>query len=260
MGIVSRLRSKSNHLFSPHPPTSFQRTPIYNRWKKPRILLYTDSRGINIPDHFDYKHYSTKLLAQYNVDAYLCPEKWTTILDFLNLWESSRKNKYDYIILHAGVVDTSPRQQKTLIETIYPQKKKVFDEVFGCALIQQYINSDLNCEYEGDKTINMYSLDMAEKFVIPRLIEIPNLIWIGINKVDVLWRGNYWKDRPNNIRLIEEYSRLFSNNLPSTIDLLNLWGLEDIHNYTFDNIHPNKQGSDFIFRELAKGLSSNRTK
>lgn len=260
MKIVHRLRSEYNRLFSPHHQASYQRTPIYNRWKKPRILLYADSRGINIPDHYDYKHYSTRLIAQHNVYAHLCPEKWTTILDFLQFWGYSSGKKYDYVVLHAGVVDASPRQQKTMLGTIYPEKKRIFDEVFSCSLIQQYLHTDLNCEYEEDKTINMYSLDMAEKYVIPRLLEIPNLIWIGINKVDMLWRGNYWKDRPQNIRIIEDYSRLFARSLPSTIDLLNLWRLEEIRDYTFDNIHPNKQGSDFIYQELIKQFLSTRTK
>ena len=121
-------------------------------------------------------------------------------------------------------------------------------------LIQEYLHTNLNCDYEEDKTINMYSLEMAYKFVIPRLLDIPNLIWIGINKIDVSWRGNYWKDRPKNIRIVEDYSRLFAKNLPCTLDLLHFWPVEEIRDYTFDNIHPNKQGSDFIFYQLQQIL------
>ena len=85
------------------------------------------------------------------------------------------------------------------------------------------MHTNLNCDYEEDKTINMYSLEMAYKFVIPRLLDIPNLIWIGMNKIDVSWRGNYWKDRRKNIRIVEDYSRLFAKNFPCTLDLLHFW-------------------------------------
>lgn len=218
------------------------------------MLLYVDSRGTNIPNHYEYKHYDSKLLKSVNVDAYLCPEKWTTILDFLLMWEKNKFKKFDFVILHAGVVDASPRPQKIMLETIYPEKERFFNEIFGKSLIQQYLHTDLNCEYEGDKTINMYSLEMCEKFLIPRLFDVPNLIWVGINKVDPSWHGNYWKERPRNIHIIESYSRLIANKLPNVIDLLNLWQISEIRENTFDNIHPNKKGSDFIFNEIMSHL------
>ncbi len=221
----------------------------------PRILLYTDSRGNHIPGHTNYPHYGDRLSRKYQVDAYLCPQKWTTILDFLKLYQSLKSTScYDAIILHVGVVDASPRPQKIMVNTIYPDKKSIFDEVFGEQKILSYINSDLQCDYEGDKTINMYSIQMAKESIITRLLEIPNLIWIGANMIDTSWRGNYWKDRPANIQLIEEYSRIFTDILPMTINLLDLWSLEDVRIYTFDNIHPNKKGSDFIYRKLEELL------
>ncbi len=245
------MRDLITHWLTPQVEATYQRSSLFTRiLSAKRILLYTDSRGINLPEHFYYKHYSTRLINLYNVEAYLCPEKWTTILDFLKLWKNVNHANYDYVVLHTGVVDASPRHQKILINEIYPDKKVMFDDVFGESNISKFHKTDLGCDYEGDKTINMYSLEMARKHLIPRLLEIPKLIWIGTNKIDTAWRGNYWKDRPKNIRLVEDYSRLFSDSLPNVVNLLDLWSLEDVHNYTFDNIHPNKVGSDIIFSVL----------
>lgn len=218
-----------------------------------RILLYTDSRGDNLPDHIDYQHYGERLAEWHSIDAYLCPEKWTTVIDFLELYEHLDTKAYDLIILHAGAVDASPRSQTIMLEQIYPPKKRMFDKVFGESNIQAYLKSDLNCEFEGDKTINMYSPRMAARDLLPRLRQIPNLIWVGANRIVPNWRGNYWRDRPANIQIIEEYSKLFRDELPQTVDLLE-WSLEDVQRFTFDNIHPNKDGSDYILREILEKI------
>ena len=180
------------------------------------------------------------------------PEKWTTIPDFIKLYRQISHRKYDCIILHAGAVDAAPRHQKTILNTIYPQKKDILDAIFGEEDIQAYYRSDLGCEYEGDKTINMYSLDMAKEKLLPLLRQIPHLIWISSNRIVPGWRGNYWKDRPENINIIEEYSRLFSQELNHQVEIIDLmdWSNNEVQNYTFDNIHPNEKGSDYIFDHL----------
>ena len=254
--------TKKAHNLLPHTHTStvnapYQRSSFFTRIRsRKRILIYTDSRGINLPGYFYYTHYSTKLLNQFDVEAYLCPEKWTTILDFLKLWKNINSANYDFVILHAGAVDAAPRHQKILLNEIYPNKKEMFNEIFGESNILNYIKTDLKCDYEGEKTINMYSLEMAHKYLLPRLLEIPRLIWIGANKIDTTWRGNYWKDRPRNITLIEKYSRLFADRLPYVVNLLDLWSLNDVRTYTFDNIHPNNDGSDIIYNALEHLLNT----
>jgi hypothetical protein len=227
---------------------SLIRRPYYKFTAK-RILLYTDSRGEYIPDFYDYKNYSTRLSEYYYVDAYLCPEKWTTTLDFIELCKHVPLHDYDAIILHTGIVDVSPRHQTVAKQNIYEQKMEIFDEVFGHQQIQAYLNSDLGCSYEGDKTINMYSIEMARQHLIPRLKSIPNLIWIGINRIVPAWRGNYWKDRPANMHIVEDYARLFATELDRTIDLM-IWDYDQIKNNTFDNIHLNKFGNDYVFEHL----------
>ncbi len=206
---------------------------------KKRILLYVDSRGKNISGHNDYEHYTARLAETFDVDMYLCPEKWTATLDFLTLCRYIRLEDYDAVVLHTGIVDVSPRHQRIAIERIYAQKQDIFDEVFGESQIRQYLYTDLNCEYEGDKTINLYSLEMAKRCLLPRLKKIPHLIWIGINRLVPGWNGNYWKPRPANISVIEEYSALFAAELDHVVDLM-VWDFDDVMRYTFDNMHTNK--------------------
>ncbi|MFC1777656.1 hypothetical protein ACFL3I_09990 [Pseudomonadota bacterium] len=218
-----------------------------------KILLYTDSRGDNIHNHRNYRHYGARLAAKYYVEANLCPVKWTTTLDFLDFVKNVDLSQFDFVILHTGVVDNSPRHQKVVLEKIYPSKKDIFDEVFGEENIREYLNSDLGCDYEGDKTINLYSMQMAKECLIPRLAEIPNLIFINTNEIVNGWNGNYWKDRPGNISITEDYSRLFSESLENVIDLLE-WSATDVKKYTFDNMHPNKSGSDYIFESIEERM------
>jgi len=221
---------------------------------KKHILIYTDSRGNNIPNEYGYKHYSTRLSNRFYVDAFLCPEKWTTIPDFLKLYKKLAAQNYDYVILHAGVVDASPRPRRSVQEIIYPEKKDILDELFGADKIQAYHNSDLNCDYEGDKTINLYSLEMARHSILPRLKQIPNLIWVSSNRIVPGWRGNYWKDRPANIAILDDYARLFVEELDRVVNLT-AWSLKDVQRYTFDNIHPNQAGSDYIFARLIEYIN-----
>jgi len=219
-----------------------------------RILLYTDSRGKNIRGHCDYKHYGARLAEQFDVDMYLCPEKWTTTLDFLTLCQHIRLEDYDAVILHTGIVDASPRHQRVAIEQIYSTKKAHFDELFGERRIQEYLNTDLGCEYEGDKTINLYSLDMAKHCLLPLLKRIPRLIWIGGNRIVPGWRGNYWKERPANISLVEQYFTLFASKLDHVVNLM-AWNYDEVRQHTFDNMHPNKTGSDYIYERLLQQIN-----
>jgi len=231
--------------------------PVQNNFNinqnRKRILLYTDSRGNYIKGHCNYKHYGKRLAEHFDVDMYLCPEKWTTTLDFLELCKRIRLEDYDAIVLHTAIVDASPRHQKIALEKIYPPKKAIFDEVFGEQRIWQHLNTDLGCEYEGDKTINLYSLDMAKEYLLPALKKIPNLIWIGGNRIVPGWRGNYWKERPANISFIEMYFNLFASELEHVVDLMG-WSYDEIKRYTFDNMHPNKEGSDYIYEQLLQKI------
>lgn len=219
-----------------------------------KLLIYTDSRGNNLTKHDDYLHYPELLNIFFNTDKHLCPEKWTTTLDFLDFWQKQgQKEKYDFVLLHTGIVDYSPRHQTIAKEKIYKDKKDIFDNVFGKQIIKEYLDSDFKVEYEGDKTINLYSTDMAKKYLLPELKKIKNLIWISNNIVLPDWNGNYWKERPRNMNIVDSYADLFSDSLDNVVDLRS-WNEKDVKKYTFDNIHLNKLGSDIVFAEVVKKI------
>ena len=247
---------------------------------KYKILIFTDSRGQHVPNGSDHKIFTELLAENPNIDAdmFLCPMKWTTTLDFFYTFKNDELKKYDYIILYTGIVEWSPRPAKSVINDIYNNqseenlsaidlntnvykskvvnnKKKIFDNVFGISQINKYLKNNLEVNYEGDKTNNMYSLEMAKNKLIPLLVKIPNLIFINSNKFVPNWEGDYKRGRPKNINFTEKYSELFANQLKNAgkivVDLLK-WDYEEVQKYTCDNLHLSEKGSNFIHDELIK--------
>jgi len=242
--------------------------------KKFKILIYTDSRGQHVPKGDNHVIYGKRIARdkRFEVTLCLCKMKWTTTLDFLEYLKAENIKSYDYdlIVLHTGIVEHSPRHKQTALNSIYEnkeygkydyqdfkkrnggiinEKKEIFDEIFGEENMKKYLESDLGVDYEGDKTINMYSLDMLKNFLLPRLKKIPNLIWISSNKIVPSWNGNYFKERPDNIKLIEKYSELMAQELPWVLDL-NKWSFEEVKKYTCDNMHLSKEGNEYIYDKL----------
>ncbi len=196
--------------------------------------------------------YPGSLIRRYYVDPFLCPEKHTTIMDFLKTYENSQ-NHYDIIIAHVGIVDFSPRHQSTALNEIYKIKKDWYDRIFGEANMLEYLNSNLGIKYEGDNTINMFSLQMAENRLIPYLNNIPNLIFIGCNNFVKGWQGNYFKPRPENISLVDDYSRLFCSNLHNAIDLSD-WSDTEVKLYTYDNLHLTPEGGGILLSRIVEKI------
>jgi glycosyltransferase involved in cell wall biosynthesis len=220
--------------------------------KKPKIFLYTDSRGQKIENKY-LKHqgvfplYALPLLTHYQIEYHTCEETHTTFLDFLRVYEASKKD-YDIVIAHIGIVDFSPRPASG-VQAIYELKKEWFDKIFGVSNMESHILNPMETTYEGECTNNLYSLQMAEKHLIPVLKAIPNLIWISSNHFVPGWRGNYFKERPSNIAITEDYAQRFAELLPNVINLLN-WQIDDIKTYTCDNIHLSKAGFKQISIQL----------
>ena len=86
--------------------------------------------------------------------------------------------EYDHIILFTGIVEWSPRPQKSAKNDLYNNintsnennsglntrdyskkvvnnKKRAFERVFGKGNILPYLNKAFDVEYEGQPTINM---------------------------------------------------------------------------------------------------------
>lgn len=240
---------------------------------KKRVLVFTDSRGQHKPAGGEYPIFGERLAAdpRCDVDLFLCPMKWTTTLDFLASFSPERLRSYDHIVLYTGIVDWSPRRCSSAMVDLYDNKstvnaenlalntrdytkkvvnnkKRIFDEVFGAGAMAEHFRQPLETEFEGEKTANMYSLEMARASLLPRLNEIPNLIFVSANRFVKGWNGDYRRQRPANITLTHAYSDLFSEGLKAAkvIDLRG-WSDEEVKQYTCDNIHLTQRGSDLVY-------------
>jgi glycosyltransferase involved in cell wall biosynthesis len=247
-----------------------------------KILIFTDSRGQHKPKGSTHEMFPYRIAKEpgFEVELYLCPFKWTTTLDFLATFTRERLLCYDAIILYTGIVDWSPRpegsarndlydsqavanEENLLLNTdnygqkILNNKKVIFDQVFGEASVNRHLSEPFEQNYEGSRTVNMYSLEMAEASLIPRLVALPNLLFINSNRFCTDWNGDYWKARPSNIRLTEAYSELFARSLPrnQVIDLLE-WQESDVRRFTCDNLHLSESGNDYIYEQIMQRLKN----
>lgn len=246
------------------------------KFNKFKILIYTDSRGEHVPNGSNHTIYTKRLKnnSRLDVTLFLCPMKWTTTLDFLEMVNEKNIDlgNYDMVILHTGIVEHSPRHKTNAVNRLYNNKlpkhnynvdfnkqkgksenskKEIFDKIFGEQTMQNFMDTDLGVKYENDDTLNMYNLNMAKQKLIPVLKKIPNLLWISANNIVKGWRGNYFRERPKNIDLIEDYSKLFVKYLPKTLNL-HKWSDEEVKKYTCDNMHLSSEGSDYIYSCLMK--------
>jgi hypothetical protein len=255
--------------------------------RKPRILLFTDSRGELKPTFRDKLIFPEKVKAELEtrgtkVDLILCPFKWTSTIDFIELVETGQLNidRHDRIVLYTGVVDWSPRpvssyracmkgttkaplDLKTLKRTKRPprlanQKMAFFRQFFGTRAYNAHARSTFNVEYRGEPTTNLYSLQMLETRVIPYLQGLgERLIFINSNRLVPGWEGDYIAKnpdgRPKNIRVLEEYAEKMSEAF-DCIDLLK-WSERQVKKLTVDNMHLTHAGSEWIYERLMNRLS-----
>jgi hypothetical protein len=246
---------------------------------KYKILLFTDSRGWHKPKGSKHLIYGEKLRKddRLSVTAFYCPFKWTTILDFLLLKQSIDFNSFDKIILHAGIVDHSPRRVSNAYKDLYAPdsdkcnysldgvlnktgskdkivnyKKEIFDETFGSQSMQTHFHNPFKINYEGENTINMYTEAMLEESLVPVLKKFKNLIFINSNRICNGWNGDYPRLRPENMDIIEGYSSILSKHV-DTINLLQ-WDLKEVKKNTCDNLHLTSSGSEWIYNRILEQL------
>jgi len=246
-----------------------------------KILLLTDSRGVHKPAGSTHVVYSERLakVPGLSVTAYLCPYQWTTIPDLLAIIERHGAANYDYVVLHAGIVDHSPRPLRQMLDKLYDpsettpeaeaealleqrkfgakkivnRKKPVLDALFGEAAMREHLTRPFEVEYEGERTVNLYSMEMLEASLLPRLAAIPNLVYVSSNDIVPGWNGDFPRQRPANIAVIEAYSRALSKALPNAINL-HQWTQDQVREYTCDNMHLTAAGSDWIFRAVLEAV------
>ena len=109
-------------------------------FRKVRILIYTDRRGVDIIKDRSYKNYIERLGEEFEVRKMICPRKWTTIIDFLEYYDSINRNDYDLIVLHVGIVDFSPRRSCE-VKKIYKMKKYA-NIIFPKSEIKKYLKNN----------------------------------------------------------------------------------------------------------------------
>jgi|GEM_PF-2117325 len=230
------------------------------RWKNfinksgKKIFFYTDSRGHDVLGHFKRfarGSYVEHFFKEYNVTYYICPEKYTMIVDFLVLAEKIDLSQYDYVVLHCGVVDFSPRPLSN-IENVKASKDGVgyFDFLFKAN--SEYYAHPTDVEYYNEKTINLYSPAFLRTEVIPKLKKIKNLVWVNSNHFVSGWEGNFKKGRPANInQLVADFDNILVEELPNVVNIKD-WSDEEVKKFTIDNIHFTKQG----FKELYKRINA----
>jgi hypothetical protein len=226
-----------------------------------RILIYTDSRGYEISSIFTRKSYRKsfiqELIKKYNCDVFICPEKHTTFYDFFETHENFKKNKYDFVVCLIGVVDFSPRPLSQ-IEPILKLKKYKISNNFTFSDDLKKLTTQHDAFYNGETTSSLVGLKLVPK-IVNKLNSINNLIWISCNPIDLNWRGNYFRDRPENINYVNEVSKSLisheKNNNFHVIDHTN-WNLEEVRKYTCDNIHYSKDGMRLIKKSIIKHINN----
>lgn len=251
------------------------------KYKKNKILIFTDSRGEYKASFNDKKIFTEKLkeyFTNFNVscDLMLCPFSWTSTLEFIECIENKiiNKDNYDFIILYTGVVEYSPRPISNynkayneynnditfdrLVDRdrkygkIFNNKEKIAKKIFTEQMINN--NVEMNTIYENEKTKSLISLEMNEKVIISYLQKLGNkLIYINSNKIVSGWEGNYLNvnpnGRPKNINIIEDFSKQSIGKFENYINLLE-WNDDEIKNYTIDNMHLTYEGSEYIYNKI----------
>ncbi|WP_335918100.1 hypothetical protein [Shewanella algae] len=221
-------------------------------FNRKKVLVYTDSRGFKVEELFHnrnpFSSYVGKLILDYNVTFRLMPFKHTTIVDFIfdfdNKWSGS---EFDFVILHCGIVDFSPRTKSSVpfiqqrkISKIPPEFHELFKS-FPC----------YDVEYKNELTASLYSKDFLKDFIIPKLTSINGLIFIEPNRICNDWNGSYPNSRPDNMNLIFEYVKLISDKVDNVIPL-SLLDENEVRNITTDNVHYNNYGFDYIYDSVKR--------
>lgn len=220
-----------------------------------RVLIYTDSRGFEVTKAWNRKNpmssYIRKFQLHYSCDVQLCPRKFTSLLDFLEFWETRVNCDYEYVILHCGIVDFAPRPMNSYSE-MYSSKIKLIER-YNLAGVLANDQAAEGQRYCGELTRAFLTEEAVQSVIIPKLVSVPGLIYVGINRVLSDWDGMYWRKRPGNINDQLILSRKLETQLPMSIDLSD-WSDIEIRRFTSDNVHLNQLGFNYVYRQIGKQI------
>jgi hypothetical protein len=249
--------------------------------KPRRLCVYTDSRGFHKHKGFTGSMFWEKLAGQYQVDSFVQPFKWTTLLDFIGLLADGviDPDNYDFIIVWAGIVDFSPRPNSQLFNglctpgkpslmhiapgKIYSYARRVNDK----SRYVEYLTGDMTtCTkwhkeegfdvfFSGERTSNLYPPEVAA-IAGEYLSRIDKLIFIDSCQILPDWDGDFSKGRPRNINaVLRHYDEILTAKLAHKI-LLSRWSPEEVKRFTIDNLHLTQEGSDELYQQLTKKVES----
>ncbi len=230
---------------------------FYKLWnfRKPRLFIFTDSRGFEISKISNRKSpfasYLLYFIKRYNCDVFICPQKHTTIFDFLYTYLKFQHKGYKYTIAHIGVVDFSPRPETT-IQGILRLKRIKITTCFGQDFYDRSLRTKRYKEtYNGEHTAAILPEEQLNE-IAESFNKIPQLIWITCNPIDLNWAGNYKRERPANINMVNEKSIRLKQLLSPEIDIVDFtsFTLDEVRKYTCDNIHMSAEGMMLIEKEL----------
>lgn len=225
---------------------------------RPRVLIYTDSRGFDVSHWYARKNafgsYVSTLARTYAVTAHICPHQHTTLLDFL-VDCRHRIEGHHAIVLHTGIVDFSPRSAGSA-ERLRQRKSQHVQTLFDTRAARAFRGRSYDTRYGGAKTESLYDLTFFEEWLIPaiRALAIP-VVWIGVNPVVPLWRGNYFRDRPANMNVILDYQDVIDRLLPEA-SLPLIWDEATVKTHTVDNVHLSAIGMDLVGFRVGEWLAA----
>jgi hypothetical protein len=220
--------------------------------KKHKILVFTDSRGFEVTKFWNRKNpfssYIGNLIRNFDCTYIVCPEKFTSLLDFLEYCENTNMDNYENIILHCGIVDFAPRPESSYDQMFL--SKLTLIKKFGFENLINKIKSKSGPVYDGEVTYSFLNelsinllLSLQEKY-------IQKIIYISINPVLNDWTGNYWRKRPANINSQLDLDILMKQSISNVVDLSSLTE-EEIMRFTSDNVHYTKEGFAYIYNKLS---------
>jgi len=232
--------------------------------QKKRILIYTDSRGFLVGEKFanrtPYQSYIDLLSNDFRVNYQICKKKHTTTIDLLEYLGGRDLSLYDYLIIHTGVVDYSPRPMSQ-IQLVSKKKRKIWAALRNHDSMEPKLHQ---AKYLGEKTFSLYDEEFLKCQLLPEISNLcasTNVIWIGVNKVDSSWRGNYKTDRPENINVILDYQAIIQQEIREkgyNFKYLNVDEIEgfDLYKHTCDNIHFTKAGFELLSNSLREEIKN----
>lgn len=228
---------------------------IRNRGR-PRLLVYTDSRGFNVIGRLGrtpFGTYVAPLRSRYDLTYRISPEHPTTIVDFLNHLDVVAASDYDAIVMHCGVVDFSPRPLSSIARLRSAKAGSPrFTKLFRAN--EEHYRRPFQCRYRGEPTVTIYSQEFLLTDVLPGLEALPNLVWVNSNRFVPGWDGNYTKGRPGNIdAVVDDFDRVMMRDLRRVVDLKR-WSPAEVQAYTIDNIHFTPAGFATVSRLIDQAV------